>query len=617
MDAETAPVELCPIRRILSDLHRRFQPLEQGAVATYIPELAQADPDWFGISLATADGHVYEVGDTRQPFTIQSISKPFVYGLALEDRGKPAVLEKIGVEPTGDAFNEISLESGTGRPLNPMINAGAIAAASLVAGHSFEDRWQRILSLFSLYAGRPLELDEKVYCSERDTGHRNRAISHMLRNFGIIDRDPEPDLDLYFRQCSIAVTCRDLSIIGATLATGGSNPLTRERVLLPSNVDEVLSVMTTCGMYDYAGEWVYRVGLPAKSGVAGGILAVLPGQLAIGVFSPRLDARGNSVRGVAVCEALSDELGLHFLRAPRPAISAVRARSSLRARGSKRFRLEAEREILSAHGAQAALYQLQGDLGFAGMEAVIRRLVDEPPEVAWFVLDFGRVSDVDPPAAGLLADLYASMVRQGRGIAFAGMARHPRLRRLLDEVRARRTTVPLAVFEDLDGAVEWCEDALLAAHGSARAHDELPLWKHELLRGLDTEQIEWLAGQMERRSFGARETVFLKGDPADELFLIVQGALSVVADLPDGRLRRLATLSPGVGFGEPSMIDNAVRTASVSADRSSVCWVLKRKIFDSLDTSHPRLKIRLLENLLRSATATFGRLSLEAVSDPT
>src|SRR5258705_3038573 len=295
-----------PIDRYVRLLHERFQNLDDGAVATYIPELAVADPAWFGIGVATADGYVYEVGDTRQPFTIQSISKPFVYGLALEDCGKAAVLERIGVEPTGDAFNEISLESPTGRPRNPMINAGAITATSLVRGESPEDRWNRILALFSLYAGRKLEINDAVYRSERDTGHRNRAISHMLRNFDIIQHDPEPDLDLYFRQCSIEIDCRDLSIIGATLATGGVNPVTRERVIRADNVDEVLSVMTTCGMYDYAGEWVYRVGLPAKSGVTGGTLAVMPGQLAVAVFSPRLDARGNSLRGVAVCEALSE-----------------------------------------------------------------------------------------------------------------------------------------------------------------------------------------------------------------------------------------------------------------------------------------------------------------------
>lgn len=609
--------ELCPITRTLHELHERFAPLMAGAVATYIPELARADPGWFGISLATADGTVYEVGDTRKPFTIQSISKPFVYGLALEDRGKPAVLERIGVEPTGEAFNEISLESSTGRPRNPMINAGAITATSLVAGHSIEDRWQRILALFSLYAGRALRLDETVYRSERDTGHRNRAISHMLRNFGVIDRDPEPDLDLYFRQCSIEVTARDLSLMGATLANGGTHPVTNERVLEPANVDEVLSVMTTCGMYDYAGEWVYRVGLPAKSGVAGGIVAVLPGQLALAVFSPPLDERGNSMRGVAVCEAISNEFELHFLRAPRPSISAVRSRWNLQQLGSKRVRFASEHEILTTFGSQAVVYQLQGQLSFSGMEAAIRRLVNDPPEVTHFVLDFGRVTDVDPPSVRLLLELHASLGAQGRTVAFVGMVRHPRLVRALDEVRARDAAIPRAIFEELDAAVEWCEDALLDAHGATRnEHADLPLEQHELLAGFDASQCKWIARLFERRSFAAREMVVQKDQAADELFLIVQGALSVLSDLPDGRLRRLATLSPGMGFGEPGMVAGATRTASVRADRPSVCWVLKRADFDALDASAPVLKIRLLENLLRSATKTVGRLSYDALAEP-
>jgi glutaminase len=539
-----------------------------------------------------------------------------VYGLALEDRGKPAVLQRIGVEPTGDAFNEISLEPGTGRPRNPMINAGAITATSLVAGHSAEDRWERMLSLFSLYAGRRLRLDDVVYRSERDTGHRNRAIGHMLRNAGVIDRDPEGDLDLYFRQCSIEVTCRDLSVMGATLAVGGTNPVTGERVLQPSNVDEVLSVMTTCGMYDYAGEWVYRVGLPAKSGVAGGILAVLPGQLALAAFSPPLDERGNSVRGVAVCEALSDELELHFLRAPRPSIAALRARASVSSFGSKRVRRDAQRAVLAAHGHEAAVYQAQGDLSFAGTEAVIRRMVAEPAAVRRFVLDLSRVTDVDPPSARLLLDLCGALARAGRSLAFAGLVRHPRLARLLEEARALEPSCAFPVFEDLELAVESCEDAILDDHGAEVDEDgELPLARHELLRGLDAEQLELAAGLLERRAFSARQMVVRKGDPADELFLLVSGALSVLTDFADGRMRRLSTLSPGMGFGEPSMVEGATRTAFVRADRDSVCYVLKRATFESLDAACPALKIRLLENLLRSATKTFGRLSFEAVAD--
>jgi glutaminase len=297
MDLDVRTAIASPIQQLLDRLHHRYAGLADGHVATYIPELANADPAWFGICLATTDGRVYEVGDTRQRFTIQSISKPFVYGVALEDRGEEAVLERIGVEPSGDAFNSISLAPGTGRPLNPMINAGAIASTSLVAGSSPADRLSRLLGVLSLFAGRALDVDTAVYESERATGHRNRAIGHMLRNFDILTDDPEPALDLYFRQCAVDVTCHDLSIMAATLANGGLNPVTGERAIRPELVGPVLSVMTTCGMYDFAGEWMYRIGMPAKSGVAGGVLAVLPGQLGIGVFSPPLDDRGNSARG--------------------------------------------------------------------------------------------------------------------------------------------------------------------------------------------------------------------------------------------------------------------------------------------------------------------------------
>ena len=335
-----------PIEDYLKNLHSTYAQLQEGNVASYIPELATANPDWFGICVATTDGQVYEVGDTRQPFTIQSISKPFVYGLALEDRGREAVLKAIGVEPTGDAFNSISLAPETGCPLNPMINAGAIAATSLVAGHSSEDKLKRILGVISLYAGRQLTIDHVVYESERTTGHRNRAIGHMLRNFAILTEDPEPALNTYFQQCSICVDCRDLSVIAATLANGGVNPMTGEQAVRPELVESILSVMATCGMYNYAGEWVYRVGMPAKSGVAGGILAVLPGKLGIGVFSPPLDVRGNSVRGVKVCEDLSRDLNLHFLHPPRSSVSVVCARYSLVTVRSKRRRTMSEEQLL-------------------------------------------------------------------------------------------------------------------------------------------------------------------------------------------------------------------------------------------------------------------------------
>ena len=305
-----------PLRSTLSQLHEQFREVREGVVADYIPELAKADPEWFGISVVTVDGQSFDVGDFRQLFSIQSVSKPFLFGLALEDHGRDAALKRVGVEPTGEAFNAIVLDESSNRPFNPMVNAGAIATADLIAGKDYPDRVTRMLGMFSRYTGREVYVDNSVFMSERTTGHRNRAIVHLMRNFGMVGPDFEESLELYFQQCSVLVTCHDLAVMGATLANGGVNPITGVAAIQPEYVKDVLSIMLTCGMYDYAGEWAFRVGLPAKSGeigrgVAGGVVAVVPGRLGIGVYSPRLDPKGNSVRGVRVCEELSRRFGLH------------------------------------------------------------------------------------------------------------------------------------------------------------------------------------------------------------------------------------------------------------------------------------------------------------------
>lgn len=260
--------------------------LRDGALASYIPELSTVDPESFGLSLSTSDGYVYESGDTAVEFTIQSISKPFTYALALELIGQDAVDAKIGVEPSGEAFNEISVDNVTKTPKNAMINAGAIAAVSLVPGAGADDRFDRILEFYSACAGRRLHVDMDVYGSEKATGNRNRAIAYMLASFGVLDDDPDEVLDVYFRQCSVRVTSTDLARMATTLARGGCNPMTGRRVSGAKVVRRTLSVMVTCGMYDATGDWVSAVGMPAKSGVGGGIVAVLPGQLGIGVYSP-------------------------------------------------------------------------------------------------------------------------------------------------------------------------------------------------------------------------------------------------------------------------------------------------------------------------------------------
>jgi glutaminase len=304
-----------PLREILADLHARHLPLTDGKVADYIPELAKANPNWFAISIVSVDGQVVEVGDHQQMFSLQSISKPFMFGLALEDHGREAVLAKINVEPTGEAFNSIVLDEATNRPFNPLVNAGAIATADLIEGRDFSDRITRMLAMFGRYLGRQVFVDNSVFMSERTTGHRNRAIGHLMLNFGMIQDRVEESLELYFQQCSLLVNCHDLAVMGATLANGGVNPFTGERAIKPEYVKDLLSIMLSCGMYDYAGEWSFRVGLPAKSGVGGGIVVVVPGKYGIGVFSPLLDAKGNSVRGVQVCRELSERFGLHTFEA--------------------------------------------------------------------------------------------------------------------------------------------------------------------------------------------------------------------------------------------------------------------------------------------------------------
>ncbi len=301
-----------PFRETLRELHAKYQSLDEGAVADYIPELASADPRSFGISVVTVGGQTFDVGDAQQEFTMQSVSKPFVFGLALEDNGREHVLSKIGVQPIGEAFNSIKLDQSSNRPFNPMINAGAIAAADLVKGTDFPDRVKRMLEMLRRYCGRKVHVDNAVFTSERATGHRNRAIGHLMLNFGMVEDRIDETLELYFQQCSIMVTCHDLAVIGATLANGGVNPTTGERAIEAGYVQDLLSIMHTCGMYDYAGEWAYRVGIPAKSGVGGGIVAVVPGKMGIGTFSPLLDERGNSIRGIKVCQDLADRFGLHI-----------------------------------------------------------------------------------------------------------------------------------------------------------------------------------------------------------------------------------------------------------------------------------------------------------------
>ena len=382
------------VQRYLDRIRAEHAGVADGELADYIPELADVDPNGFGVSLSSADGYVYESGDTAVEFTIQSISKPFTYALALHTVGEAVVDATIGVEPSGEAFNEISVDKVTKTPKNPMINAGAIAAASLVPGATPDERFAAIREFYSGFAGRQLELDHDVYESEKATGNRNRAIAYMLASFGVLQGDPDDALDVYFRQCSLNVTSSDLARMGATLARGGVNPATGRRVTGSRVVKRTLSVMVTCGMYDAAGDWVSAVGMPAKSGVGGGIVAVLPGQLGIGTYSPRLDAKGNSVRGVKVCRSLSEQLGLHFLSVARDSRATLRA-------------------VYEPHN-RVRVYETHGDLLFSGAEQLVRTVDRDRDTFDVAILDVARVDDIDDAARALLAGMSAELRAQGK-----------------------------------------------------------------------------------------------------------------------------------------------------------------------------------------------------------
>lgn len=387
-----------PIPDYLDEILDSVRSDDAGERADYIPELASADPDRLGAAFATLDGEIYCAGDTDGEFSIQSISKPFAYALALTDRGISAVLDKVDVEPSGEAFNEISLDD-EGRPLNPMINAGAITTHSLVGpeGCSAEERLERLTAGLSAFAGRQLSVDERVYGSELNDAHRNLAIAHMLRSYDILTEDPRVVVEGYTRQCSLMVTVHDLAVMAATLANQGVNPVTGERVVPASVIRQVLSVMSTCGMYDAAGDWTTQVGIPAKSGVAGGIIGALPGQLGIATFSPRLDKHGNSVRGVSLFERFSSDMGMHLMEVPAAARSVLRDHAPS---GTETVRI----------------FDLQGSIRFVGAERVVREVVGAEITENRVALDLTAVHSLDDVARRMLLEVARRLSMEGKEV---------------------------------------------------------------------------------------------------------------------------------------------------------------------------------------------------------
>jgi glutaminase A len=301
------------INRLLAQVHERTKSCADGDCYNVAPDVFSVDSNAHTICITTVDGRRHTAGDCDAPFLIQSISKVFAYGLALEDHGREVVSQNVDVEPSGNPYDAIiRLEQRSKRPHNPMVNAGGIATTALIKGNGPAQRLDRILRMYERYIGHEVHVDMRTYLAETKSGDRNKAIAYLLRHFDMLENEVDDALGLYLQQCSAVINCKDLSMMAATLANGGINPLTKQRAIQEDYVGDLLTVMYTCGMYDFAGEWSYRIGLPAKSGVSGGILAVVPGQMGIAVYSPRLDAHGNSIAGIKALEAISGELDLHI-----------------------------------------------------------------------------------------------------------------------------------------------------------------------------------------------------------------------------------------------------------------------------------------------------------------
>lgn len=563
-----------PFESYLQELLDEIRADASGDVATYIPELGRADPNWFGIAICTVDGHVYEVGDTGVDFTIQSVSKPFVYGLALQERGLDEVLSRVGVEPSGNTFNAIVVD-GSNRPFNPMVNAGAIVSTAMSRS---EDQ---VVGLLGHFAGRELSIDEAVYQSERITGDRNRAIGYLMSSFELMGDDASAAIDRYFRQCSVSVTCKDLAIMAGTLANRGLNPVTTVRALGEAEVESVISVMSSCGMYDASGEWMLRVGMPAKSGVSGAVIAVMPGQFGIAVFSPLLDHHFNSVRGLQVCERMSAEFTLHPMRFQADVSGVIRRVYTCTAARSSRLRPVEESAVLDDHGYLAAIVELQGELFVAAAERVLRAVTEQMDTSDIIVLDFSRVTVADPAATALLERLAAELEPTDVTIVFASRPDAPAL----------------------EAAIEWCEDRILHQHrpDALGGRDAASFHAQELLRDLDDDALRAIAMATTTVTLEAGDILFKQGDPADSVYFIRSGALAVMLSLDGtaGNARRVARLGPGLAVGEMAIVGDHTRSADVVAVAASDLAELRLADLAEVTTVHPDLTHRINLNLAR------------------
>lgn len=584
-----------PIQRYLEELLAEVSSNDAGTPYPIHPVGGASNPQDFGVCLATVDGYVYSAGVSDERFSIQSISKPFSYALAMTDHGIDAVDEKVDVEPSGDPFNEISLAPTTGRPANAMINAGALAVVSMIKGSGGKTAPRRIMDFYSACAGRRLAGSKAVFDVEMRNSDRNHSLAYLLSSFGIIDDNPTRVLENYLRQCSVQVTCRDLAMMAATLANGGTNPRTGESALEIDQVERVLSVMMTSGMYDDAGSWVSSVGMPAKSGVGGGTLAVLPGQAGLAVFSPPLDAHGSSVRGVEMCRRLSSDMEMHFVRAATNSKSSVRPGVGIAQLPSRIRRTEEQAQMLERFHERCQITEVTGDLAFAGTESLVRAVSDLDDDVQLVVLDMRQVNEVGSLAVQMLGDLE-------RGLAAAGR------KLVLIESRGLLDGTPLAVesrvpiFLSRGGAVEYCENQLLGAYGTDIGEPgRVQASESPALAPLEESQRTRLVSYMEPRIHADGDIIRRVGQRFGGVHFIVSGQVNTIVTGHQGDRVRLNTLSAGMTFGELALGSDDRQETTEKAVGAVELMVLTPEAIETLEVDDPQLALLLWRALTRDA----------------
>ena len=453
-----------------------------------------------------------------------------------------------------------------------------------------DDAFEHIRQALGRFAGRELDVDDAVYASESLTGDRNRAIGYLLRTNAVIKENVAAVLEVYFRQCAILVTARDIAVMAATLANRGVNPVTGERVMSAYAISRTLSVMTSSGMYDYAGEWIYRVGIPAKSGVGGGILAALPARLGLGSYSPKLDKHGNSVRSIKVCEALSAHYDLHMLNRSDDARNSIIADYDIGNSPSRRVRRPQEQDILTAHHQDVRVIELVGTLSFSNVDYVSRQLAAKPrPQLVIF--DLRRVTAMTRAGARLLAEEFRELAAHHVTVILSGIRRSSPDWNMIAEWTEGLSNI--RNYYLLDAAIEWAEDQVVYRYGGAIDFFEATeLSDQSLLAGLSDEERTDLASLATVRTFQANEKIISTGDPASSLFFLRSGVVHVT--LSDGI--RLATLTAGMPFGEMALLE-PTRSADVFADMAATAYEIPLRDFERFRKQHPRAGERIMRNL--------------------